>query len=114
VRIASMTKVFTAVMAMQVRRALGDGGFLDKRLVELLPELVMQSPAVANVTLRHMLSHTAGFSRENPCNNCNATEDVRGDAVPSRGLCRPSLTNTHTHTTRRPHANAVCCRGCRY
>jgi CubicO group peptidase (beta-lactamase class C family) len=62
---ASITKTFTAVAIMQLRdrHALS----LDDHIVEYCPELLVghaDSGSVRDVTLRHLLSHTAGF--QNP------------------------------------------------
>jgi CubicO group peptidase (beta-lactamase class C family) len=59
---ASITKTFTAVAVMQLR----DGGrlSLDDPVVRYLPELrAVHNPhgSVEAITIRHLLSHTAGF-----------------------------------------------------
>jgi dipeptidyl aminopeptidase/acylaminoacyl peptidase/CubicO group peptidase (beta-lactamase class C family) len=59
-RIASITKVFTATAVM---RLVDDGRLdLDKPVVSYLPELKLADPEVtAQVTMRHLLSHTSGI-----------------------------------------------------
>jgi CubicO group peptidase (beta-lactamase class C family) len=59
---ASVTKTFTAVAIMQLR----DRGklSLDDPIIKYVPELTRvhsQDNQIARVTLRHLLSHTAGF-----------------------------------------------------
>ncbi len=59
---ASVTKTFTAVAIMQLR----DRGqlTLDDPIVKYVPELTRvhsQDDAISRVTIRHLLSHTAGF-----------------------------------------------------
>ncbi|WBQ07524.1 serine hydrolase [Kribbella sp. CA-293567] len=59
-QIGSMSKVWTATLAMQ----LVDEGLLelDAPLVEVLPELRLGDPDVAKqVTMRHLLTHTSGI-----------------------------------------------------
>src|SRR5262245_21839077 len=59
-QIGSMTKVWTATLAMQ----LVDEGLLDldAPIVEVLPELRLSDPeAMQKVTMRHLLSHTSGI-----------------------------------------------------
>ncbi|HWD80309.1 MAG TPA: serine hydrolase [Kribbella sp.] len=59
-QIGSITKVWTATVAMQ----LVDEGLLalDAPLVEVLPELRLRDPDVTKaVTLRHLLTHTSGI-----------------------------------------------------
>jgi CubicO group peptidase (beta-lactamase class C family) len=59
-QIGSMTKVWTATVAMQ----LVDEGLLDldAPIVEVLPELRLSDPeAMQKVTMRHLLSHTSGI-----------------------------------------------------
>jgi CubicO group peptidase (beta-lactamase class C family) len=59
-QIGSMTKVWTATLAMQ----LVDEGLLDldAPIVDVLPELSLSDPSVtAAVTMRHLLSHTSGI-----------------------------------------------------
>jgi len=59
---ASITKTFTAVAIMQLR---DHGKFsLDDPIVKYVPELTRvhsESNSVSRVTLRHLLSHSAGF-----------------------------------------------------
>lgn len=58
-RIGSITKTMVAMCAM----ALVDEGrlSLESRLVDLIPELVFHGADPAAVTLRHLLTHTAGI-----------------------------------------------------
>lgn len=62
-RICSITKPFTATLVMQlVEKGLLD---LDTPVVRYLPSLQLADAAATRaVTLRHLLSHTAGFSTE--------------------------------------------------
>src|SRR5262245_40443301 len=58
--IGSITKVFTTTLALQ----LADEGRLelDAPLRRYLPELVLADPdAAAQVTIRHLLTHTSGI-----------------------------------------------------
>ena len=59
-QIGSMTKVWTATLAMQL---VDEGKLdLDAPVAEVLPELELSDPAVAKtVTMRHLLSHTSGI-----------------------------------------------------
>ena len=59
-RIASISKVFTATLAMT---AVDDGLLdLDRPVVEYLPDLELQDAAARNtITMRHLLSHTSGL-----------------------------------------------------
>ncbi len=59
-QIGSMTKVWTATLAMQ----LVDEGLLDldAPILDVLPELELSDPeAKAGVTMRHLLTHTSGI-----------------------------------------------------
>ncbi len=59
-QIGSLTKVWTATLVMQ----LVDEGLLDldAALVDVLPELKLSDPQVAQkVTMRHLLTHTSGI-----------------------------------------------------
>ncbi|HEU4567549.1 MAG TPA: serine hydrolase domain-containing protein [Marmoricola sp.] len=59
-QIGSVTKIWTATLAMQlVEEGLLD---LDRPVVEVLPEMRLSDPAAtAQVTLRHLLTHTSGI-----------------------------------------------------
>ncbi|HEX8393391.1 MAG TPA: serine hydrolase domain-containing protein [Longimicrobium sp.] len=66
-RIASMTKSFTAVAILQLR----DEGklSLDDPAERYVPELAALHPATLDapkVTIRHLLTHSAGFPEDNP------------------------------------------------
>ncbi len=66
-RIASMTKSFTAVTIMQLR----DAGklSLDDPVAKYVPELAnLRYPTKDSplITIRHLLSHNAGFPEDNP------------------------------------------------
>ncbi|ADB33932.1 beta-lactamase [Kribbella flavida DSM 17836] len=59
-QIGSMTKVWTATLALQ----LVDEGLLelDAPIADVLPELALRNPDVAKqVTMRHLLTHTSGI-----------------------------------------------------
>jgi len=66
-RIASMTKSFTALAILKLRDA---GGLeLDAPVARYLPELATWPPPTRDsgpVTIRHLLTHTAGFPEDNP------------------------------------------------
>src|SRR5512142_240033 len=79
-RIASMTKSITALAVLALR----DTGklALDAPLADTLPQFAAVAPATrdsAPVTIRHLLTHTAGF----------VTDDPWGDRV--LGMSPPSL-----------------------
>jgi dipeptidyl aminopeptidase/acylaminoacyl peptidase len=59
-QIGSMTKVWTATLAMQL---VDEGKLdLDTPVVDVLPELELSDPTVAKtVTMRHLLTHTSGI-----------------------------------------------------
>jgi CubicO group peptidase (beta-lactamase class C family) len=62
-RIASITKLFTATALLQLR----DAGRLqlDDPIVRYLPWFTLDQPAdVGPITIRHLLTHTAGLPRE--------------------------------------------------
>ena len=66
-RIASMTKSFTALAILKLR----DAGKLelDAPVARYLPELANWQPATSDsgpVTIRHLLTHKAGFPEDNP------------------------------------------------
>ena len=66
-RIASMTKSFTAAAILQLR----DAGLLalDDPAERYVPELAGLRPPTADaprITIRHLLSHSAGFPEDNP------------------------------------------------
>ena len=67
VRIASITKVFTALLAFEMRDA-GEIS-LDQSLVSLVPNFTVRSngwDSRAPITLRTLASHTSGLPRETP------------------------------------------------
>jgi CubicO group peptidase (beta-lactamase class C family) len=66
-RIASMTKSFTAAAILQLR----DAGrlSLDDPAERYVPELARLRPATSDappITIRHLLTHSAGFPEDNP------------------------------------------------
>jgi CubicO group peptidase (beta-lactamase class C family) len=66
-RIASMTKSFTAAAILQLR----DAGrlSLDAPAERYVPELARLRPATSDappITIRHLLTHSAGFPEDNP------------------------------------------------
>jgi len=61
-RIGSVSKLFTAIAAMQMVEA-GDLE-LDSPIVEVLPELQRSGDAADQITLRHLLTHRSGLPRE--------------------------------------------------
>ncbi|MGK6351676.1 serine hydrolase domain-containing protein [Parapedobacter sp. DT-150] len=66
-RIASMTKSFVAAAILQLR----DSGLLrlDDPVVQYIPELEHQRPLTTDappITIRHLLTHSAGFPEDNP------------------------------------------------
>ncbi len=66
-RIASMTKSFTAAAVLQLR----DAGrlSLDDPAARYVPELAALAPATSDappITIRHLLTHSAGFPEDNP------------------------------------------------
>ena len=66
-RIASMTKSFTAAAILQLR----DEGrlSLDDPAERYVPELAALRPAASDaprITIRHLLTHSAGFPEDNP------------------------------------------------
>ncbi len=66
-RIASMTKSFVAAAILQLR----DAGQLklDDPVADYIPELKNQQPHTTDapdMTIRHLLTHTAGFPEDNP------------------------------------------------
>lgn len=65
--IGSVSKVVTtlAVLILQDRAKLA----LDQPVVELLPSFSMRSPSFTRVTVRHLLSHSAGFPGNNMRDN---------------------------------------------
>lgn len=69
-RIASVSKSFTAFSVLQLVEA-GKINLEDK-LVSHLPELIMDDTRLANITIRHLLSHTSGIPNPTiiaPANN---------------------------------------------
>lgn len=76
-QIGSVTKIYTATLVMELveQGRLG----LDTRVVEVLPELTLADPeAAAEVTVRHLLTHTSGIDGDH-------FEDTgRGDDVLAR------------------------------
>lgn len=64
--IGSVTKVITALAAiiLQDRGQIG----LDVPIVEYLPSFTMLSPEYAQITTRHLLSHSSGLPGQNYCN----------------------------------------------
>ena len=58
--VGSISKVFTSTLAMRmVERGMID---LDEPIVEYFPQLALSDDAARNaVTMRHLLTHTAGF-----------------------------------------------------
>jgi CubicO group peptidase (beta-lactamase class C family) len=66
-RIASMTKSFTALAILKLR----DAGklSLDEPVSKYVPELAFAAPPPRDsprITIRHLLTHTAGFPEDNP------------------------------------------------
>lgn len=66
-RVASMSKSFTAMAIVQLR----DQGKLnlDEPVAKYIPELAKQqylSPDAPPITIRHLLTHAAGFPEDNP------------------------------------------------
>lgn len=58
-QIGSITKVVTATMVMQLQE---EGRLdLDTRVVDLLPDLALDSPYGSQITVRHLLTHTSGL-----------------------------------------------------
>ncbi|RZT66451.1 CubicO group peptidase (beta-lactamase class C family) [Microcella alkaliphila] len=58
-QIGSITKVVTTTMIMQLCE---EGRLsLDSRLVDVLPELALDSPHADDVTVRHLVTHTSGI-----------------------------------------------------
>ena len=88
-RAGSISKMLTAVAVM---RAVESGGLdLDAPIHACCPELVFADPsgAPAAVTLRHLLSHTAGLQRESPV---GSYFDSTGPAIEETVL---SMVGTH-------------------
>ena len=77
-RIASMTKSFTALAILRLR---DDGKLsLDDPADRYVPELKAVTPATSDappITIRHLLTHSAGFPEDNPWGDqqLSATED---------------------------------------
>src|SRR5262245_57180111 len=65
-RVASITKTFTATAIRQLRDA-GKLG-LDDRVSDILPWFTPSSPHpdAPPITVRHLITHTAGLPRESP------------------------------------------------
>jgi len=67
IRIASITKVFTDIMLMNLR----DDGLvsLDDPVVKYIPSFSVKNPYSTKrpITLRQLASHTSGLQREVPC-----------------------------------------------
>jgi len=88
-QIGSITKVYTAALAMQF---VDEGRVqLDSPVIEVLPELELGDPEVTKtVTLRHLLSHTSGIEGD------HFPELGRGDDVVARFLAScAGLGQTH-------------------
>lgn len=80
--VQSMSKLFTATAVMQ---AVGAGSLdLDEPITTYLPAFTVHSAFEANperrITLRMLLSHTAGFTHEAPVGNNNALDPGEFDA----------------------------------
>lgn len=130
-RIASMSKSFAALAILQLR----DEGKLDldapaERYVPELSGLRYATSDAPRITVRHLLTHSAGFPEDNPWGDqqLDATEDafsamMRG-GIPSRTRPAPrtSIPTTASPSSaassamslaaRTPHtcASAFCCR----
>lgn len=74
---ASITKTFTATAVMQlVERGLVD---LDEPVTTYLPDLRLSDPvALAEVTVLHLLNHTAGWAGDLPFRPDRGTEPIAG------------------------------------
>ncbi len=87
-RIASMTKSFTAAAVLQLR----DAGrlSLDDPAARYVPELAALRPPTTDapaVTVRHLLTHAAGFPEDNPWGDQQlAITDAEMDALVRAGI----------------------------
>jgi CubicO group peptidase (beta-lactamase class C family) len=85
-RIASMTKSFTALAILMLR---DDGKIdLDAPASRYVPEMAALAPATRDsgpITVRHLLTHTAGFPEDNPWGD---RQLAIGDAELSRWLAQ--------------------------
>ena len=79
-RIASVTKIVAATMIMRmVEEGLLE---LDKLVKEYLPELVLSRPeALEEMTLRHLLTHTAGLPTDGVIPEGSRDESAIGDNI---------------------------------
>lgn len=87
-RIASMTKSFTAVAILQLR----DAGKLSlddpaERYAPQLKSLVYPTSDAPRITIRHLLSHSAGFPEDNPWGDQQlARTDAELSAMITKGI----------------------------
>ncbi|HCG02559.1 MAG TPA: hypothetical protein DEV93_18700, partial [Chloroflexi bacterium] len=94
-RIASITKLYTATLVMQL---VGEGKVdLDRPLVEQLPEFRLLRPEdTATVTPRHLLTHTSGISGDlefPPARGDDALEQWVARLAEVRPLFSPGVTH---------------------
>ena len=92
-RIASITKVFTALMTLQYRDQ--NHLSLDDALSKHLPEFRIQNPfeTTRSITLRQLASHMAGLPVNAPCEDiahgCNMSYDKLYDNIAKLQLIAP-------------------------
>lgn len=94
-RIGSITKVFTALMMLQLRDA-GLLPSLDEDITKYLPEFKIQNPFRTKraITFRQLSSHMSGLPRETPCpdifiRGCNLTYAEIYDNLAKLALMSP-------------------------